>query len=120
GTKTEPDRKDQAPFIIPEIGARRRLVAHGVVFVLLATTEADVRCRRMLGAGGVRPLLDEVGEDDAANHHDDGEPKLYSLGEGAEGLCEIGNNHVDPFLRYGASTVNVPTMPPSLWPGTEQ
>src|SRR6187200_2540007 len=77
-------------------GRPLRLATHAALFVLDGPTAADVGGSRLLGAGLVGPFLDAPGDDDAADHHEDGEEKLNGFREGPEGDGEIGNDHGEP------------------------
>src|SRR5215204_108847 len=96
----------------------RRSPAQAVWLIGLcrATETLVIRGRRLTGP--VRPFLDRIGEVDSAKDHDHRDHYLNRIGEDPEIAGKIVGKHVSLRIRY--STISVPTIPASLWPGTLQ
>ncbi len=70
------------------------LFANATLFVRAeSATAADV-CGRLDLAGSIRPPLNEVSDDNAADHKEDREHYLDSIGENAEVFTEVADANI--------------------------
>jgi hypothetical protein len=69
------------------------------IFMLDRSTSTDIRGARRLGTGLVRPLLDEMGDVDTADHHRDREKELNGFRQRPEVEREILDVHVSTSNR---------------------